>query len=140
MADTFQIEIATPERAIVREQAVRAQIPCKDGYIGVLPDHAALVSELGIGPLTFVTPQGGKYVVAIKSGFVEVLDNHVRVLADVGETGTEIDVSRAERALKRSEQAAENPGEGSDPAEALIAMMAAQSRLEAAKKARANEE
>ena len=49
MADTFELEIATPERQLVREQAVRAQIPGKDGYMGILPGHAALLSELGIG-------------------------------------------------------------------------------------------
>ncbi len=49
MADVFEIEIATPERLLAREKAVRAQIPAKDGYIGVLPDHAPLLSELGIG-------------------------------------------------------------------------------------------
>ena len=55
MADTFTIEVATPERLLAREQAVRAQIPAKEGYIGVLPGHAALLSELGIGAMTFVT-------------------------------------------------------------------------------------
>ena len=58
MADTFEIEIATPERLLAREKAMRAQIPAKDGYIGVLPDHAALLSELGIGALTYTTPGG----------------------------------------------------------------------------------
>ena len=57
MADTFDIEIATPERLLAREKAVRAQIPAKDGYIGVLPDHAPLLSELGIGALTYTTPE-----------------------------------------------------------------------------------
>lgn len=140
MADTFEIEIATPERSIVKEAAIRAQIPAKDGYIGVLPDHAALVSELGIGALTFVTPQQGKYVVAVRGGFVEVLDNRVQVLADVAEPGPEIDVPRAQRALDRRSQEVANPGEGADPAEALIGLMAAQARLEAARKARENEE
>ena len=46
MADTFELEIATPERLIVRESVVRAQIPGKDGYFGILPDHAAMVSGL----------------------------------------------------------------------------------------------
>ena len=57
MADTFDIEIATPERLLAREKAIRAQIPAKDGYIGVLPDHASLLSELGIGALTYTTPE-----------------------------------------------------------------------------------
>jgi F-type H+-transporting ATPase subunit epsilon len=56
VADTFEIEIATPERLLAREKAVRAQIPAKEGYIGVLPDHASLLSELGIGAMTYTTP------------------------------------------------------------------------------------
>ncbi|MGH9666789.1 MAG: F0F1 ATP synthase subunit epsilon, partial [Bryobacteraceae bacterium] len=54
MVETFELEIATPERLLVREQVIRCQIPCKDGYIGVLPDHAPLLSELTIGVLTYL--------------------------------------------------------------------------------------
>ncbi len=140
MADTFEIEIATPERSIVKENAIRAQIPAKDGYIGVRPDHAALVSELGIGTLSYVTPQEGKYVVAVHGGFVEVLENHVRVLADTAEPGVEIDVQRAQRALERSSHELVNPSEGCDPASALAAVMRAEARIQAARKAQANEE
>ena len=69
MADTFDIEIATPERLLAREKAVRAQIPAKDGYIGVLPDHAALLSELGIGALTYTTPDDHRFSLAISRRF-----------------------------------------------------------------------
>ena len=59
MADTFEIEIATPERLLAREQAIRAQIPAAEGYVGVLPDHAPLLSELGISH-TFLTNNPSK--------------------------------------------------------------------------------
>jgi F-type H+-transporting ATPase subunit epsilon len=137
MAETFELEIATPERPLVKEHVVRAQIPGKDGYLGILPDHAALVSELGIGPLTYATAQGGRYVVAVHGGYVEVLDNYVRVLANVAEAGTEIDIARAQRALDRS---AGTLGEAADPASALAAMQRAEARLAAAGKAQKNEE
>ena len=140
MAETFELEIATPERSLVREQAVRAQIPGKDGYYGILPDHAAMVSELGIGTLTYATSSGGSYVVAVHGGFVEVLENHVRVLADVAEPGVEIDVERAQRALERASRELVNASEGADPASALAAVLRAEARMEAAKKARANVE
>lgn len=140
MADTFEIEIATPERSIVKDNAVRAQIPGKDGYLGILPDHAALVSELGIGTLSYATPQGGKFVVAVHNGFVEVLDNHVRVLADIAEPGVEIDVQRAQRALERASGEMVNSSEGADPASALAAVLRAEARIEAAKKAQSSEE
>jgi F-type H+-transporting ATPase subunit epsilon len=81
MADTFQIDIATPEKLILETRAETAQIPGKDGYMGILPGHAALLSELGEGTLS-VTSGGQTRNFAITGGYVEVRDDHVRVLAD----------------------------------------------------------
>jgi F-type H+-transporting ATPase subunit epsilon len=81
MADTFQINIATPEKLILETSAESAQIPGKDGYMGILPGHAALLSELGTGTLS-VTSGGQTRNFTITGGYVEVRDNHVRVLAD----------------------------------------------------------
>ena len=81
MAATFEIEIATPERLVIKGHAESAQIPGKDGYMGILPGHAALLSELGTGVLSFVA--GGRTEsFTISGGYVEVRDDHVRVLAD----------------------------------------------------------
>jgi F-type H+-transporting ATPase subunit epsilon len=140
MADMFDLEIATPERLLAREHAVRAQIPAKDGYIGVLPDHAPLLSELGIGALTYTTPSNQLFSMAIVGGFLEIKDNVVRVLSDVADKGHEIDVSRAERALKRAQDAMVNPAVGIDIASALIAARRAQARIDAARKAANKEE
>jgi F-type H+-transporting ATPase subunit epsilon len=81
MAATFEIEIATPEKLVLRQQAESAQIPGKDGYMGILPGHAALLSELGSGELS-VTAAGKTDTVKVTGGYVEVRDDHVRVLAD----------------------------------------------------------
>jgi F-type H+-transporting ATPase subunit epsilon len=140
MADSFTIEIATPQRSIANEEAVRAQIPGQDGYFGVLPDHAPLLSKLGIGTLSYVTPQGGKYNVAVHGGYVEVLNNHVRVLADDGQPGIEIDYQKAQSEVQRCSRELENLSEGSDPATALAAVTSAQARAEAARKTAAGEE
>jgi F-type H+-transporting ATPase subunit epsilon len=137
MADTFDLEIATPERSLVKAKAVSAQIPGRDGYFGILPDHAAMVSQLGIGTLKYVDPQGATYVAAVHDGFVEVSDNQVRVVADLAEPGLEIDVDRAQRALERASMEIENSSVGADPAQALAAMMRAEARIEAATEARA---
>ncbi len=134
MADTFEIEIATPDRLLLHENAVRAQIPCKEGYIGVLPDHAALLAELGIGALTYTTAEDHRHSVAINGGFVEVLDNHVRVLADKAERGGEIDVTKAEKELKQAQDAMVNPEINIDIAAALIQFKHAQARIDAARK------
>src|ERR1035438_8224060 len=96
-ATTFDIEIATPERLLSKEKAIRAQIPAKDGFIGVLPDHAPLLSELGIGALTYTTPENTMFSLAINGGYLEINDNVVRILSDVAEKSQEIDVSKAEK-------------------------------------------
>jgi len=84
MADTFHIQIATPEKLVLDTQVQSAQIPGKDGYMGILPGHAALLSELGIGTLS-VTAAGKTQDFQISGGYVEVRDNHVRVLANKAE-------------------------------------------------------
>lgn len=82
MAETFHLQIATPEKLLVDADVISAQIPCKNGFIGVLPDHAALLSELGDDELSYVTPANETRSLAIHAGFVEVLDNHVRILTE----------------------------------------------------------
>jgi F-type H+-transporting ATPase subunit epsilon len=84
MADTFQIDIATPEKLLFQQTAQSAQIPGKDGYMGILPGHAALLSELGEGTLS-VTADGQTRNFTVTGGYVEIRDNHVRVLADSAE-------------------------------------------------------
>jgi F-type H+-transporting ATPase subunit epsilon len=140
MADAFEIQIATPERLLSSEKAVRAQIPAKDGFIGVLPDHAALLSELGIGPLTYTTPSGQLFSLAVAGGFLEIRDNMVRVLSDVAERAQEIDVSRAEQALREAQEAMLKPVQDMDFSSVLAAAMHAQARIDAARKAANKEE
>jgi F-type H+-transporting ATPase subunit epsilon len=140
VADTFEIEIATPERLLAREQVIRAQIPAKNGYLGVLPDHAPLLSELGIGALTYTMPDDHRFSLAIRGGFLEINNNVVRVLTDFAEKGQEIDVTQAEKDLKHAQEAVINPALGIDIAAALIAVRHAQARIDAARKEANKEE
>ncbi len=133
MAEGFQLEVATPDRLIVQEQVSEAQVPARDGYIGVLPGHAPLISELKTGVLSYVIAGQTKYL-AIHGGFVEVLPDKVRVLADLAERSDEIDTTRAQVALSRAQKALENSHADIDPATALEDMMRAQARIEAAAK------
>lgn len=133
MAEGFQLEVATPERLIVEERVTEAQVPARNGYIGVLAGHAPLVAELQSGVLSYVTEGTTRYL-AIHGGFVEVLSDRVRVLADLGERAEEIDVARAQAALERAQKALEDPHVNVDPAAALAEMKRAQARLEAAAK------
>ena len=131
MADTFELEVATPERLVIREAVTEAQLPAQNGYIGVLPGHAPLLSQLGTGYASYAS-QGRHSFFAVNGGFVEVLPEKVRVLAETVERAEEIDVARAEAALKRAQEALSNPHVEVDPALALRAMFRAQARLQAA--------
>lgn len=133
MADFLELEVATPERELVREQVSEVEIPGKDGYMGVLPGHAALLGLLGCGTLTYVQA-GRKYHLAVHAGFLEILDDHVRVLANAAEPREEIDIQRAQRALQRAQEESINPSLGVDPAAALEAINRAQARLATAEK------
>ncbi len=132
MAETFDLELATPERLLVHEPVNEAQIPGKEGYLGVLPGHAPLLSELKPGFLSY-TSGGKKSYLAITGGFAEVMPDKVRVLAANAEKADEIDVARAEKALERAQERLAQPVVGVDIARAMSAAMRAQARLEAAK-------
>jgi len=133
MPDSIDLEIATPERLLVKEQVSEVQIPGQDGYMGILPGHAALLSLLGTRPLSY-TIGGAKRYLSIHGGFVEVLPEQVRVLANVAERAEEIDVERARKDLQTAQEQVMNPSLGVDPAVALDAMAAAQARIDAGEK------
>ncbi|MCW5980734.1 MAG: F0F1 ATP synthase subunit epsilon [Bryobacteraceae bacterium] len=133
MPGAFLLEIATPDRLLVSEQVTQAQIPALGGYIGVLPEHAPLLSALGTGVLEY-SLGGHRRSIAISGGFVEVLPDHVRVLADHAENADEIDVQRAQESLKRAAERLSQAGGEVDIARALNAVKRAQARLSAAGK------
>lgn len=133
MADTFLLQVVSPERLLLEEQVTEAQIPARDGYIGVLPGHANLLSELKPGGVLTYQANGQTNVFAVYGGFVEVLPDRVRVLADAAERRAEIDLVSAQRRLQESTKALEGGGgEATDPAVALDEMMRAQASVDAA--------
>ena len=132
MADsTFLLEITTPERLIAREQVSEAQIPGLDGYIGVLPGHAALLGELGFGELTYKTG-GALHHVVVHGGYVEVTGDRARVLC-TSEMPDPIDLARAKAALDKARKALVASGD-MDVAHVLEATKRAEARVKAAEK------
>ncbi len=88
MADTFLLEVATPERMVVRANVSEAQIPAANGYVGILPGHASLLSELGSGVLSYTT-EGHRRSLRVDGGWLEVSNDHARVLATTAEAAGE---------------------------------------------------
>src|SRR6267154_2668815 len=105
LPESIELVIVTPERQLLRETVVEATLPGANGCLGILPGHAPLITELGIGELTYRTKNASEPVhLAIISGFSELLGDRVTVLAEMAERPEEIDVRRAEEAKKRAEQ------------------------------------
>jgi F-type H+-transporting ATPase subunit epsilon len=131
MAETLSLEVVTPERLLVREEVTAVQAPAANGYLGILPGHAPLLAELGAGFLNYEA--GGKsWYLAVHCGYLEILDDKVRVLATAAERAEDIDVERAKAAMKRAqEQSSKGPVDVA-PAVILGAMARAQARLDAA--------
>src|SRR5579863_1432855 len=88
MADTFKLEIVTPEKKVVDTTAEEIQIPGKNGYLGVLPGHAPLITELAVGEITF-KENSGEQRLAVAWGFAEVLPDKVTILAETAERPAE---------------------------------------------------
>ncbi len=134
MADTFRLEIATPERMVVREDVEEAQIPAKNGYLGVLPGHAPLLAQLKPGEISY-RRAGRTRRLAITAGFVEVLPDQTKVLVESAEKAEEIDVSRAQSARQRAEERLRHAGPDTDIERARVALERALVRLQVAGKA-----
>lgn len=132
MADkNIAVEIVTPERLVYSETADMIVVPGVEGYLGILPLHAPIVSGLNVGVLKVIT--GGKESkLAISGGFMEVSDNKVVVLADTAELGNEVDVLRAKSARERAEQRLSNRNSDIDAARAEMSLRRAIARLKAA--------
>jgi F-type H+-transporting ATPase subunit epsilon len=134
MADTIELEVVTPERQLVKESVTEAQIPAKEGYIGVLPGHAPLLSLLGSGTLSYIPQSGSRKVLAIHGGFVEVLPDHISVLANLAERAEEINLEKARADLQAANQRlmSHDQAGATDPAVALAEADLAQARVAAA--------
>ncbi len=131
MADTFQLEIVTPEKKVVDTAAEEVQIPGKNGYLGILPGHAPLITELAVGEVKFHA--GGEVQhLAVAWGFAEVLPEKVTILAESAERPDEIDVERARKAKERAEQRLTGGDANVDVERALNAIHKAETRLEVA--------
>jgi F-type H+-transporting ATPase subunit epsilon len=131
MADTFQLEIVTPEKVVVRDTAEEMQIPGKSGYLGVLPGHAPLITELAVGEITYRRGSDTQRL-AVAWGFAEVLPDKVTILAETAEKASEIDVSRAQEAKKRAEQRLTTSNTEVDATRAENALKRAETRIDVA--------
>jgi F-type H+-transporting ATPase subunit epsilon len=135
LPESLELQVVTPDRLLVQEMVDEVQVPGRNGYLGVLPGHAPLLSELQMGELSY--RQGSRWTyLAVFWGFVEVLPDRVIVLAEMAERGEEIDVGRAEEARRRAEERLGRPGEAElDLNRAQVALQRAMVRIQVAGRA-----
>lgn len=134
LPDSIQLVVVTPERQILKETVSEVTLPGADGYLGVLPGHAPLITELGIGELTYRTTGGQAGLLAVIRGFAEVLPDHVSVLAETAEFAEDIDLSRAQEALKRAQERIAKGGENIDWDRATMSLQRALVRIQVVSK------
>ncbi len=125
MAGSISLRVVTPVRLVLEEQVDELTAPGPLGQLGILPDHAALMTTLDIGQLGY-KKSGANSVITLTGGYAEVLDNVVTVLANAAEFPAEIDTARAENARARAERTLEDRDNADD--EALVAAEAALKR------------
>lgn len=133
------LEIATPDRQVAREAVDAVTIPGKNGYLGILPGHSPLLSELKPGELSYRHGAVSHYL-AVSWGFAEVLPDRVIILAETAERPEEIDAERAERARRRAEERLASTDPEVDLDRARDALERARARLQVVRRAAAARE
>ncbi len=135
LPEHLTLEIVTPERAVVSVRVDEVQIPGADGAFGVLPGHTPLLAALQVGELWYRQGQEISYV-SVSFGFAEIKPDHVTILAEIAESAEDIDVTRAEAAVKRARNRLDTSVLDMELERARIAMLKSMVRLRVANKAR----
>src|SRR5580658_8808085 len=102
LPESIELQVVTPARHILQETVDAVEVPGKEGYLGVLPGHAPLITELGIGTLAYRRGTETRFL-AVVEGYAEVLPDRVIVLAEISEKAEEIDVNRTRAAQERAQ-------------------------------------
>jgi F-type H+-transporting ATPase subunit epsilon len=135
LPEKIQLVIVTPEKQLFSGNVDSVTVPSSQGYLGILPGHAPLLAELGIGNISYQI--GGQTEFLFCSwGFAEVLPDRVVVLAQAAEAASAIDVNRAEQAKQRAEKRLGSKDPNLDFARAELALLRAISRLDIARNQR----
>jgi F-type H+-transporting ATPase subunit epsilon len=130
----LQLEIVTPERLAYSDTVDAVVLPGSEGELGVLPHHAPLISNLGVGELR-IRKGGAEETFAIVGGFLQVLPDRVVVMAETADMASEIDLEKAREARREAERALEGGyHEGADLSAARAALQQALLRIRVAER------
>ncbi|HEY7043819.1 MAG TPA: F0F1 ATP synthase subunit epsilon [Nocardioidaceae bacterium] len=127
MADALQVELVSADRVVWSGEATMVVARTTDGEMGVLKDHAPVLSVLVPSAVEIVTDDERLYAV-IDGGFISVANNRLSVLAEHAQMANEVDLEQARRDLEEAEANAETPQDA--------ALLLAQARVTVGEKAR----
>jgi F-type H+-transporting ATPase subunit epsilon len=133
MAEKLRLEVVTPYGPVFSDEVDEVVAPGDEGEFGVLPGHVPFITTLKIGILTY-KKNGSTGYMFVNTGYAEVKDDRVLILADSAEKAEDIDVERAREALRRAEERLKTQDD-IDFARAQAALQRATTRIEVAKKA-----
>ena len=124
----MRLEIITAERVVYSDDVDVLIAPGVEGELGILPHHAPLMTIISPGEIT-VRKDGEDTYLAVSGGFLEVMANHVTILADAAERSDEIDEARVQEAVRRAEERIRMRASDSDLERAVSALQRSQARL-----------
>lgn len=135
LPEDLELIVVAPERQLVHETVVEVTIPGLEGALGILPGHAPLMTELGVGELSYRQGTSSQPIsLAVIGGFAEVLGDRVTVLAETAERAEEIDLARAEAAKARAEKRLASGDTNIDWDRATVALQRSLIRIQVARK------
>jgi len=132
MAESIRLEIVTPEKTVVSDEASMVVSPGTMGEFGVLIGHTPFLTTLKIGTIRYTDKNGKEKYVFVSGGFAEALPDKVTVLAESAERRSDIDIKRAKAAMERAKKRIEDDSSGYDIDRAKAAMQRALHRIELA--------
>lgn len=130
MAENIRLEVVTPEKSVVSDEAQIVMAPGELGEFGVLTGHTPFMTALKVGTVRYEDAGGAERFVFVSGGFAEALPDRVTILADSAERRKNIDLERAKAAMERAEsRLAKSGGADVDVARAHAALARAISRI-----------
>lgn len=125
----FNLSIVTPEKIFYENEVVSLIAPGIDGYLGILTDHAPLITAIIPGKVTIKDESQSELIMSVSDGFLEVSANTATLLVDSVEYASEIDVERAREALARAKKRLQDAAGSIDLPRARKAVDRARNRL-----------
>jgi len=132
MAGNIRLEVVTPQKEVVKEEAQIVVAPGTLGEFGVLIGHTPFMTSLKVGTIRYTDAQGQERYVFVSGGFAEALPSKVTVLAESAERRRDIDIDRAKAAMDRAQKRLDEKSEDIDYVRAKLAMMRALHRIQLA--------